>query len=345
MCYTAQMRPRIVVFMGGQEEHANTSRNSGTWACQYIPRSQYDVTPVEVTSTGDWKVPIGSLPKGGNITRTMEMLFQATAPQDPKKALERLLDKPVDSIITLMRGKGGDDGAMHHMGNMLGIRVAGSSHTASESTFHKHHFAHALSGIAPTPYTKLLRHIEHMEDTARTLWSSFIAPFFVKPVHGSGSHGIVRVKDFQDLHRATTQAKAEKKDVLIQEYRPGLELSVTLYPDVKNHIRALPPTIITPKNGLFYDYAGKQQNSGAHFHTVHASDVSLAQQAEAIARDVYESLECSGIATVDMVANDGTMDVLELNTIPTFHSASPIHHQLQHAGMHPEQLIKLAYKL
>jgi D-alanine-D-alanine ligase len=333
------MRPRIVVFTGGQEEHASVSRESGTWACQYIPRSQYDVTPVEVTHTGEWKVPMGTLPKGGDITRTMEMLFKATTPQEPKKALERLLNKPVDSIITLMRGKGGDDGAMHSMGNLLGIHVAGSGHHTNHTTFNKHRFAHAVSGIAPTPHSYLVRHKETMEDTARRIWSEFITPFFVKPLHGAGSYGIVRVDKFSDLEHAITEAKQAKKDVLIQEYRPGLELSVTVYSDTKDAIHTLPPTIITPKTASFYDYHGKQRSSGAHFHSIHKSDSTLTEQAEAIAQDVYESLGCKGIATVDMIANDGAMDVLELNTIPSFHSASPIHHQLKQAGMHPERLI------
>ncbi len=333
------MRPRIVVFTGGQEEHANTSREGGTWLCQYIPRSKYDVTPVEVTSTGEWKVPMGTLPKGGDIARTMEMLFKATAPQDPKKALERLLNKPVDSIITLLRGKGGDDGAMHHMGGLLGIPVAGSNQHTTHSTFNKHRFAHAVSGIAPTPYSQLVRHVESMEDTARNIWSEFITPFFVKPLHGAGSHGIIRVENFSDLQQAIASAKEAKKDVLVQEYRPGLELSVTVYSDNKGVIRSLPPTLITPKNTSFYDYHGKQRNTGAHFHSVHESDSALTKQAEAIAQEVYESLGCNGIATIDMIANDGALDILELNTIPTFHSASPIHHQLKQAGMHPEHLI------
>lgn len=333
------MRPRIVVFTGGQEEHAKSSRESGTWMCQYIPRSKYDVTPVEVTHDGQWKVPLGSLPKGGDVARTLEMLFQATAPQDPKQALERLLHKPVDSIITLMRGKGGDDGAMHSMGDMLGIRVAGSGHHVSQNAFNKHRFAHTLSSVAPTPHSQLVRHTQTNEDTARSLWGEFIAPFFVKPVHGSGSHGIVRVEHFDDLHTALQRAKTANQDVLVQEYRPGLELSVTLYIDTKGVLRALPPTIITPKFSSFYDYAGKQHDNGAHFHNVHESDSSLVEQAQAIAHEVYETLGCSGIATVDMIANDGAIDVLELNTIPSFHTSSPIHHQLRHAGIHPENLI------
>ncbi|MDA1169376.1 MAG: ATP-grasp domain-containing protein [bacterium] len=339
------MRPKIVVFTGGQEEHAALSRESGTWMCQNIPRSAYDVTPVEVTSDGQWKVPVGTLPRGGDVARTMEMLFKATAPQEPKKGLERLLAKNVDSIITLLRGKGGDDGAMHATGDMLGIPVAGSGQHTSQHAFSKHHFAHAISHIAPTPYTQLLPHNEHTEDSARTIWQDFLAPFFIKPVNGSGSHGVVRVQQFEQLQQSIAEAKNSKKDILIQEYRPGLELSVTVYSGTDTVPHSLPPTIITPKAALFYTYYEKQRKAGAHFHGVHESDSPLADQAEAIAEEVYTSLGCSGIATIDMIANDGTIDVLELNTIPSFHVSSPIHHQLQQANMHPEQLLKLAYSL
>lgn len=339
------MRPRIVVFTGGQEEHAALSHESGTWMCQYIPRSAYDIVPVAVTKDGQWKVPMGTLPKAGDVARTMEMLFKATAPQEPQKALEKLLNKPVDSIITLLRGKGGDDGAMHATGNMLGIPVAGSNHHTSQHTYNKHRFTHAMSHIAPTPYSELVRHNEQTENTARTLWRDFIAPFFIKPVHGAGSHGVVRILQFPELQHALANARQEKKDILVQEYRPGLELTVTVYSDSTTTPRSLPPTIITPKAASFYNYYEKQRNSGAHFHGVHESDSPLAEQAEAIAQEVYESLGCSGIVTVDMIANEGAIDVLELNTIPSFHVSSPIHHQLQQAGMHPEQLIKSAYSL
>ena len=333
------MKPRIVVFMGGQEEHRSTSSQSGTWLCQYVPRTKYDVVPVEVTHNGQWKVPVGTLPRSGNVARTMEMLSKATTPQDPKKALERLLSKPVDSIITLMRGRGGDDGAMHNMGDMLGIRVAGSPHTTSQNTFNKHRFAQAISHIAPTPHSELVRHDEELAEMEENIWNEFIPPFFVKPLHGAGSHGIVRVEKFRDLREAIMNAKQNKHDMLVQEFMPGLELSVTLYTDKKHALHVLPPTIITPKSASFYDYHGKQHTEGAHFHPVAEEDSSITAQAQAIAREVYESLHCNGVVTVDMIANDGVIDVLELNTIPSFHTGSPIHHQLRQGGVHPEQLL------
>lgn len=340
-----QMRPRIVVFMGGQKEHASASSQSGTWACQYIPRSQYDVTPVHITHDGKWRVPLGTLPKTGDVTRTIDMLASITEPQEVTRALERLFAHPVDSIITLVRGKGGDDGAMHAMGDMMGIRVAGSGHHTSHIASHKDRFAHAIRDIASTPYSRFIPHTINAEDLEHELRGEFVPPFFIKPAMGTGSHGIIHVQSAKDTSRAIHELQKNPRDIVIQEHLPGMELTVTVFSDAKHVLHTLPPTVITPKGTSFYDYHSKQRQNGAHFHTVHESDKNIIEQAQEIARDVYTSLGCSGIATVDMIANGHTIDVLELNTIPMFHTASPIHHQLASKGMHPEQLMKLAYSL
>lgn len=339
------MRPRIVVFMGGQEEHANISSQSGKWVCQYIPRSQYDVTPVHVTNDGKWKVPMGTLPKTGHVSRTLDMLFSATPPQEPSQTLGRLFTRPVDSIITLLRGKGGDDGAMHAWGDMLKVPVTGSGHATSRIASDKHRFSHIVRDIVPTPYTHLIRNTLTSEEIADELRGEFMPPFFIKPVAGSGSHGIIHVQSEHDISSATRAIQKDPQDVVLQEQLPGIELTVTVYPNSKGALATLPPTIVTPKGASFFDYHSKQREHGAHFHSVHESDKSVIWQAQEIARDVYASLSCSGTATVDMIANGNVIDVLELNTIPTFHAGSPIHHQLKTAGMHPEEFVRLAYGL
>jgi len=339
------MRPRIVVFMGGKEEHASSSTQSGTWACQYIPRSQYDVTPVHITHDGKWRVPLGSLPKTGDITRTVNMLASVTQPQEPAQAIQRLLTRPVDSIITLVRGKGGDDGAMHAMGDMMGIRVAGSGYHTSQAASHKHRFSHAIRDIVSTPYSRHISHTITPEELENELRGEFVPPFFIKPAAGAGSHGIMHVQSEKDIAQALRELIRNPQDIVIQEALPGMELTITVFSDSKNILHTLPPTIVTPKGASFYDYHSKQRDNGAHFHSVHESDKNIIEQAQEIARDVYTSLGCSGIATVDMMADGNSFDVLELNTIPTFHTASPIHHQLKAAGMHPEQLITNGFGL
>ncbi len=335
------MRPRIVVFTGGQKEHATASLESGKWVCEYMPRLQYDITPVEVTPEGKWKVPLGALPKTGHVHRTMDMLSSITEALEPHQAFGRLFSKPVDSIITLLRGTGGDDGAMHSMGNMLKVHVASSGQHTSEIASHKHRFAHAIRDIAPTPYSRFISHTMTAENLENELRQEFIPPFFIKPATGAMSHGIIHIQSDEDIPRAIRMFQKNPQEMLVQEQLPGMELTVTIFTDSKLILHTLPPTIITPKGASFYDYHSKQRESGAHFHPVHKTDSTIIEQAQEIARNVYNELECKGIVTIDMIANDGAIDVLELNTIPTFHPASPIIHQLKTARMHPSELLRV----
>lgn len=334
------MKPRVVVFYGGDAAHAETSRTSGAWMCQYIPKSQYDVTPVHVTADGMWKVPLGSLPKVGSVNRAMDMLAQATTAQDPKQAIHTLLNRPVDSLITLMRGRGGDDGAMHSFAELMNLPIMGSNAQSSKLAHNKHHFAHAISDIAPTPYSHIIKRQTPHEEIQDALQSFFSFPFFVKPVHGAGSHNIIHVRSQEDLERAIQSIHDAHDDSLVQEQRYGDEVSVTVYKDKKGNVSSLPTSIVTPKNSSFFNYDVKQTGHDNLFYHDHDTNSSIIHQAQAIARDVYESLGCDGIATIDMIAENGSIDVLELNTIPTFTPGTPIIHQLRYAGMHPELFLQ-----
>ena len=98
-------KPHVVVFYGGSSGNEDLSTETGQWVCEYIPRSKYQVTPVEVTQDGKWKVPLGSLPTSGAVARVMQMLSKAVSPLVPAKALERLFTRPVDAFVSLLRGK------------------------------------------------------------------------------------------------------------------------------------------------------------------------------------------------------------------------------------------------
>ena len=270
----------------------------------------------------------------------MDMLAQATPAQNPKEAVHRLLNHPVDSLITALRGRGGDDGAMHSFGDMLHIPVAGSRARTSKLAHNKHFFAHAISDIAPTPFSQIIKKQTDQYEIGTVLRSVFTIPFFVKPVHGMGSHSIIHVRSQEDLERAIQAIHDSQDDSLVQEQKHGDEISVTVYRTKNGALSSLPASIVTPKHSPFFDYNTKQSGHDNLFYHNHDPHESIIHQAQEIARDVYESIGCNGIATVDMLADNGSVDVLELNTIPTFTAGTPIVHQLRHAGMHPEVLLR-----
>ncbi len=329
------MRPRVVVFYGGTTSNHDLSSQTGRWVCQYLPREQYDITPVEVTPEGQWKVPLGQLPRRGDVGRIMDMLSEAVRPLPPGKALERLQEsRPADYFFTVVRGVGGDDGALHSLGNILNIPVVGSSYSTSQKTSNKHIFTRAIEDVTATPYSRYYKGTTPVDEIAESIRQNFLPPLFVKTIDEEGSAGIVHVNNFDELIPAL-QKFVPHHDVLIQEKSEGTEFAVTLYEDQHGSIHTLPPTIIVPQKSVFYDSLSKRLPGRVSLHTPSTLNNPVLEEAKAIARDVYDELGCKGMATVDMVAGDNTVEVLEVNTIPSLSGITPLPHQLKTAGLHP----------
>ncbi|MEX1112599.1 MAG: ATP-grasp domain-containing protein [Candidatus Andersenbacteria bacterium] len=339
-------KPRVVVFYGGSASNHDLSTETGQWVCQYVPREQYDVTPVEITPEGLWKVPLGSLPRSGSIGRTLQMLSQAVPALAPDRALERLLHHPVQSIFTLVRGHGGDDGSMHSLGSALRIPVVGSPHHTCQRTSDKYLFSNTINDITTTPHTRRFRKGTAVEDVLADIQDEFLPPVFVKPVTEEGSIGIERVETPAELENAIRK-HLTMTDIILQEYRGGTEIAVTLTEDARGKIIALPPTIIVPQKATFYDHLAKRRAGRVTLHTPTTQDNPVIAEATEIARDVYDELGCKGVATIDMITNDDTVDVLEVNTVPTLSQLTPLQHQLKKAGLHPstffDSLIKRSW--
>ena len=340
MWYTERMeRPRVVVFYGGPADNHDLSRETGHWACKYIPRSKYSITPVEVTADGKWKVPLGDLPRTGPVERTIDMLSQAVKALNPKDAIGRLLSRPIDSVMTVVRGKGGDDGGLHSAFHTLDIPVIGSPLDACLATHNKYAFSHAVGDITNSPYTRRFRKKTPLKEIVSEVQEEFMPPFFVKPVAQEGSVGIELVESMDELVAAIKRVKKSGSDVLVQEYIPGDELSVTVVEDEKGKVHVLPPTVIVPQKSLFYDHDSKRRGGRVKLHTPSIERNGVIAEAQSIARDVYDEMGCRGIATMDMIAGNNAVEMLEVNTIPTYSDLTPLKYQLQAADLHPATLL------
>lgn len=331
-------RPHVVVFYGGTSGSRDLSCETGLWVCQYIPRSKYDVTPVEVTADGKWKVPLGSLPRSGFVKRTLDMLSQATRPLSPAKALERLFMRPIAAMMTVVRGKGGDDGTLHSLGQALSIPVVGSPPHTCQRTHDKHACAQVAEDIVGMPRGMRWLKGTPIEQIVAEARQEFMPPLFVKPAAEEGSVGVSQVSNNDDLATAISAAQANG-DILIQESIPGQEISVTLVEDSRGKVYVLPPTLIVPQKATFYDHMAKRRAGRVKLHTPEHRENPVLWEAESIARDVYDELGCRGIATIDLVARDGDIQLLEVNTVPTLSEWTPLAHQLRAARTHPSRLI------
>lgn len=332
-------KPRLVVFFGGTSGSHDLSEETGHWVCQYLPREKYQVTPVHITEHGEWQVPLGSLPTTGNVRQTINMLLQAVPSMSPDQALQRLLHKPVDALFTVLRGAGGDDGSLHHLGQTLSIPVVGSPVHTCHTTSDKHLCALATEDIVSSPHARQWRTHVPVEEIVEATRQEFVPPLFIKPTHEEGSTGVRKIQAIENLAGAIGHARVSG-NVLIQEHAPGQEISLTLIQDGQGKLRALPPTMIVPQAASFYDAAAKRRSGHVKLHTPSNQQSNhVLAEAEMIARDVYEQLGCQGIAQIDLVAGENGIQLLEVNTIPTLTEHTPLLHQLRAAGLHPATML------
>jgi len=327
----------VAVFFGGEAGSHDLSQESGEWLCYFLPREKYRVTPVRVTPEGAWQVPLGHLPQRGPIKRMLTNLFQAVAPVPPKQGLERLLLRPVQALITLLRGRGGDDGALHGLAQTLGIVTVGSGLPACQQTSDKHACALRLADIVTPPEARRYQPGEALEDIISDVRDFMVPPLFVKPAAQEASVGIREALSLEELSGALREAQSFG-DVLIQPRSVGQEVSLTLFDDARGRVQALPATVIVPERARFFDHLAKRRPGRVQLFT-RADESETVLEAEAIAREVYRELGCRGPVSFDMVAEaDGSLTLLDVNVVPTLSTLTPLLAQLRVGGVAPGAL-------
>ncbi len=339
-------KPHVVVFFGGESGARDLSYETGHWVSQYIPRESYKVTPVHIRSDGRWQIPLGGLPARGSVYKMMTALFRGLPAVSAKEGLQRLLTHPIDYFLNVVRGKGGDDGGLQSLGSSIGIKVAGSSATTCQHTSQKHICYQHVDDITTTPLSLYFSQKTEVQDVIDTVVNQLTPPLFVKPVNQEGSVGVTRIESLEELRTAIKNVLSHKSDVLIQEALPGKEITITLLQGPSKRLTTLPAVYIAPRTATYYDHAAKSQLGRVHMHVHNDRSDSVFNQAESIARDVWDRLGCRGYASFDFIANNENIDLLEVNVIPTATVGTPLELQLKGAGIHPgtfiDQLIREA---
>ncbi len=325
------------MFFGGGADNYDLSRETGQWVSEALPRGKYDVIPVQVTPEHAWQVPLGSLPRQGEVSRATAMLMSAVPALPIPQALPRLLSREPEVFFTVLRGKGGDDGSIQQLADMAGAGAVGPSAAMCLTTSDKAMCAQAIEKLALAPFTMTVPAMRPAAEAAVEVASNFNTAVFIKPRVAEGSVGVRRVEMATELPEAIAAAQAYG-DAIVQEARPGVELAVTVYQDEDGSVRVLPPTEIQPTKASFFDSLAKRRPGRVRLATREAQD-TVTRRVTQLAREVYELLGSRGALTIDMMADGNAIDVLEVNTIPVASAHTPLIHQLRAGGVAPTTFV------
>ena len=159
-------------------------------------------------------------------------------------------------------------------------------------------------------------------------------PIVVKAPRQGSTVGVHIVKASQDLDRAIAGAAQYDRELLIEKFVPGRELTVGVLGE-----QALPILEIIPKGG-FYDFANKypflnpQAGGGAEHVCPAKLDQKKTAEVQKLALQAFRALGLQVYGRVDVILSEKEEPfVLDINTIPGMTEASLLPEAAAAAGI------------
>lgn len=252
--------------------------------------------------------------------------------------VSKLRKKKVDIVFIMLHGSPGEDGTVQGLLEIAGIPYTGSKVLASALAMDKIASKRIWEACGiPTP-KYILIDAKDIESEVKRIKSQFPFPLVVKPIAEGSSVGVAIIKDPQELDKILKETTEKHKDVFIEEYIKGQEVTVGVLGKDED-LRALPILELVPK-GEFYDYHAKYTEGMTEFILPARLSRPLYQKTQEIALAAHKSLGCYGWSRVDiLVGKDHVPYVHDVNTIPGMTEKSDLPAEAAHAGISFDELV------
>lgn len=160
-------------------------------------------------------------------------------------------------------------------------------------------------------------------------------PIVVKPNTGGSSLGVGIIGDEEELDAYLATPEIADQDLLAEVLIRGQELTCGVLDG-----ETLPPILIRPKRGEFFDYDSKYQPGATEEICPAPVSDELTARLQSMARAAHDALGLSDYSRTDfMLAADGTPYLLEVNTLPGMTATSLLPQEAQAVGLSFEQLL------
>lgn len=274
-----------------------------------------------------------SLASGAGASAALREAGYVVTELDPARPedLVALIEGSFDVAFLCMHGKGGEDGTLQGLLEVIGLPYTGpgvwSSATSIDKAKSKDCYIRA--GI-PTPKSATVWSYMPRE-TALQAAQTVGCPCVAKPATEGSALGVVIVEDPSGIDAALDEAFALDNEVLVERYIAGREITVAVLGN--RELKALPVIEIIPRND-FYDFDAKYAPGGSQHICPAEFDDAITAEVQRLAIAAHEALECRGMSRTDMIVDeDGAAWVLETNTIPGMTPTSLLPDAAKAAGM------------
>lgn len=288
---------RVAVMMGGSAAERPVSLRSGAAVYDALKRKGVDAVAIDVTGS----------------------------------PIDALAGQKFDRVFNIIHGRGGEDGVLQGVLEVLGIPYTGSRVMASALTMDKLRTKLCWQGYGlATPKWFLMK----SEDDLDACIEKLGFPVIVKPAQEGSSIGMSKAANREELLQALTLAAQYRCDVYAETWVTGREYTVAIL-----NGRPLPIIRLETPNA-FYDYEAKYQATTTQYHCPCGLDEDQERELGNLAVKAGEVVGIKGWARVDVFIDaDGQYQLIEINTVPgmTDHSLVPM--AAKQAGIDFDELV------
>jgi len=242
-----------------------------------------------------------------------------------------LQEKNFDRVFIALHGRGGEDGTVQGLLEVMGIPYTGSGVLGSALAMDKvrSKWIWQTHGL-PTPPFATLSNEEELQAAADRMGF----PLMIKPVHEGSSCGVTRVTERRLLQDAWLEAKKFDNDVIAERWISGSEYTVSI---LNGEVL---PVIRVETTREFYDYRAKYLDDTTRYSCPCGLDPAQEQALARQALSAFQLLAAEGWGRVDlMLDRSGQAWFIEVNTIPGMTSHSLVPMAAKQAGIEFDDLV------
>ena len=236
-----------------------------------------------------------------------------------------------DKVLIMLHGRGGEDGAMQGLLEVMGLPYTGSGILGSALAMDKLRCKQvwAAEGF-PIPDYVL---IETERDAQRAL-EQLGTPLIVKPALEGSSIGMSKVEVASEMLPALARARECQGAIIAERWITGAEYTASIIN------RQVLPMIRLETDRKFYDYVAKYKSDDTRYICPCGLDTSVEQELGAIMLDAFDAIGASGWGRVDFLLDtDGRPWLIEANTVPGMTSHSLVPMAAKQAGIDFNELV------
>jgi D-alanine-D-alanine ligase len=274
-----------------------------------------------------------SLKSGAQVYQALDKEKYDIRRYDPLTDLESLVReaKELEAALIIMHGRGGEDGSMQGLLDLLEIPYQGSGVMASALAMNKElsKILYHQAGLK-VPRARFFDRVQ--APTPASIATALGLPVVIKPVNEGSSIGVNIARDPGELAEALAAAFSFDTRVLVEEFIAGVEVTGGVLGNADP--RALPLVEILPGTDYaFFNYEAKYQPGASTEICPARLDPEMTARAQQCALTAHRALGCRGYSRTDMMVRDGDIHVLETNTIPGMTATSLFPQAAKAAGL------------